>query len=835
MLSLQKLAYIDQLITNYSILEIRKQFCKEDISELIVNSEMKIMVDTAMVLVESTKAKNRNRVLKIATIIPQITIEEKYIFACRALLSKIKNYPTIKVIENDASKYYWEKTPVMERIREIYEKDSNSICVAGERYSISDIQANLYQMYEDYENISVSAPTSIGKSFLFTRLMINELIVNDKSLVYVVPTRALINQILTDTVEELKKLNLLEKYFVTSSSDTQKIDKHKKGIFVLTQERFYQLCNLGDIEIGMLIIDEAQNIMDESRGVLLEYSIKYAKRVWENIKLIFISPFVENPEILLEKFNIQKKSKGYCEEKTTVRQNIIKLEMEPRGYRVRFENEVIKNQLPIVRSNGTVSTIVSAYEKFNNGNNSIIYCNKPQMAINVCTEIMERGLLEKTEDEELLNFAEFIEQFINRYYLLAKFVRYGMAFHYGSLPAFIRIGIEELAAKGKFKILACTPTLLQGINIPAQNIYIYNPKKNNDLLSNLDFWNLAGRAGRMSYDLDGNVILIDNKGWDDIDEFDKKETFIKCATELDFEKSKIFSNIVENETYIPNKEMKKEMVVYLESGLIFDRISKSSNNVILEGLSDKQKQTVFDKISDVVENFEPPKELLIKLLGVPHKNIENLWTFFRKNDEKIEEYIIGHPMAKKTYIRNANKEFDILYDNMLTIINEYLMDGELYPTEPSKRRLSAISRIWMREIPLNQIIFYRFKQIKDEKAITKKVSDETKYINDNVRFRLVQSIYAYQEILKEYLKVSQKEQLIEKLVNIPMYLEIGACKDSTVELISMGLARELAVELVKCCNIDEKDIRNSLKHVNLELIPNQYAKKRIKEFIVNFA
>nr|WP_312576964.1 hypothetical protein [Sedimentibacter sp.] len=50
----------------------------------------------------------------------------------------------------------------------------------------------------------------------------------------------------------------------------------------------------------------------------------------------------------------------------------------------------------------------------------------------------------------------------------------------------------------------------------------------------------------------------------------------------------------------------------------------------------------------------------------------------------------------------------------------------------------------------------------------------------------------------------------------------------------MGLARELAIELVKKCRMDENDIKKSLKHADISLINNKYAQKRIKEFISKF-
>ncbi|MDK2965354.1 DEAD/DEAH box helicase [Lacrimispora sp.] len=832
MISLEELEKIDKLIHKYTVLEIQKTFLKKDIDNNIDNKEINFLLNIGMLLSKSAKDNNKNRVLKIATIIPIISNNESHLTSCRLLMSRLKNYPTVKVIEDNAQNYYLENTSFLDKIRELYEQQKNTISIYNKDYLISDIQYNLYELYKNHHDISISAPTSIGKSYLFTRLMINELLTIKKSLVYLVPTRALINQILNDVKKEFKNLEIQNKFFLTSSSDTQKIEPNKIGIFILTQERFYQLCNLGTIDIGTLIIDEAQNMMDNSRGVLLEYSIRYAKQVWENIKLIFISPFVNNPQIFLNKFSLSNNSKSYRESQTTVRQNIIKLQTAPRGYKILINNNVIPDSLLINRSGNISEKIFNVYKNFNNGNNSLIYCNRPDMAIKVCNEFYNSDLFQDSEDEDLINFAEFIEVYINKSYLLAKYVRKGIVFHYGKLPAFIRIGIEELASDGKFQVIACTPTLLQGVNIPAQNIYIFNPKKNNKQMTNLDFWNLAGRAGRMSYDLDGNVIIIDNNEWEDINKYDKKGALIKCATDLELEQSKIIKKIIENGNYIENNLIKKEEATYLQSAMIFDKISSTENEIPLDGLTEIEKEQVYGKISTVIQDFTPPKELLIKLLGVSYKNIEGLWDYFKGNDQHIENMIIGHPMARKSNSIPSINDFDESFEIMVRTINQYLCSNDLYTTEKSYKRFIGITKAWIREESLKNIIFYKFNDFTNSKIVTDKVSSEIDFLNSTVRFKLVQAVYSYQEILKAYLIQTNREILTEKIVNLPMYIELGACKDATIDLISLGLNRELSIELVKNCKIDEENFINSLRNADISTIHNHYAQKRIREFIL---
>src|SRR5690606_23147430 len=84
----------------------------------------------------------------------------------------------------------------------------------------------------------------------------------------------------------------------------------------------------------------------------------------------------------------------------------------------------------------------------------------------------------------------------------------GVAFHFGKLPQKIRSEIEKLFAKKKISNIFCTSTLLEGENLPAKNIFILSNAIGRSKFSEIDFWNLAGRAGRLTQELYGNIICV---------------------------------------------------------------------------------------------------------------------------------------------------------------------------------------------------------------------------------------------------------------------------------------------------------------------------------------
>lgn len=163
------------------------------------------------------------------------------------------------------------------------------------------------------------------------------------------------------------------------------------------------------------------------------------------------------------------------------------------------------------------------------------------------------------------------------------------------------------------------------------------------------------------------------------------------------------------------------------------------------------------------------------------------------------------------------------------------MDENLY-NEFDYIKLCFMSYSWIVENNLRFVLLYNIikndsqKELTSEK-ITKTIEKEVKYLNNNIRFKLVKGFYAYGEILKEYLKQTKREKLLKNIINIPMYLEIGACRKSTLELISLGMNREFAIEVINKYKIRENYIIEDLKKIDLNLIKNNYLKSKLSDFI----
>ena len=95
----------------------------------------------------------------------------------------------------------------------------------------------------------------------------------------------------------------------------------------------------------------------------------------------------------------------------------------------------------------------------------------------------------------------------------ATMITRGVAFHHAGLSDRMRTIIEDEFRKGRIKLLASTPTLAAGVNLPARRVVIstvnrYDPKYGyNRPISVLEYKQLCGRAGRPQYDTYGESIV----------------------------------------------------------------------------------------------------------------------------------------------------------------------------------------------------------------------------------------------------------------------------------------------------------------------------------------
>ncbi len=101
---------------------------------------------------------------------------------------------------------------------------------------------------------------------------------------------------------------------------------------------------------------------------------------------------------------------------------------------------------------------------------------------------------------------------------LAKCIKGGTAFHHSGLVSKQRHMIEEGFRNGAIRIICCTPTLAAGVDLPAFRAIIRDLKRfssqgeygygGSSWIPVLEYLQMCGRAGRPSFDEEGQAILF---------------------------------------------------------------------------------------------------------------------------------------------------------------------------------------------------------------------------------------------------------------------------------------------------------------------------------------
>ncbi|EAO5640022.1 DEAD/DEAH box helicase, partial [Salmonella enterica] len=143
-------------------------------------------------------------------------------------------------------------------------------------------------------------------------------------------------------------------------------------------------------------------------------------------------------------------------------------------------------------------------------------------------------------NQRIIELKSFLSNEIHPSYSLTRMLDNKVAFHHGGLLDVARMEIEDLYSEGILKNIVCTSTLLQGVNLPADRIIIISPKVGNYEMSQFEFLNLIGRAGRINTSLYGEIFCVDvvDEEWGEDKILNTKSKEIKSSVLDSIDKNK---------------------------------------------------------------------------------------------------------------------------------------------------------------------------------------------------------------------------------------------------------------------------------------------------------
>eukprot|EP00456_Euglypha_rotunda_P061412 TRINITY_DN5138_c0_g1_i13.p1 TRINITY_DN5138_c0_g1~~TRINITY_DN5138_c0_g1_i13.p1 ORF type:complete len:453 (-),score=57.92 TRINITY_DN5138_c0_g1_i13:11-1369(-) len=374
--------------------------------------------------------------------------------------------------------------------------------------------------------MSVSAPTSAGKSFILAHwiaaLMRESTIV---TVVYLVPTRALISQVERDLRDLFEKEGLDD--VAVSSLPIMKAESEvgeaviRRRVFVFTQERLHILLTAHpNLAARALIVDEAHKVGDRQRGVLLQDVIERICEANSELRVVFASPMTSNPGVLLADADKTLATSAFSSEDVTVVQNLFWVSQRPSKPKIwdvqlcTRDSSMKLGEIRLVAKPSNDSKRLSFIAHAIGGSTlgNIVYVNGAAEAEKIAGQLFDLlgADIEGEAASDLRALIDLTQHVVHKRFALATCLRRGVAFHYGNMPLLIREEIERLFSAGTIKFLVCTSTLIEGVNMACRNIFMRGPQKGRGRqLTTEDFWNLAGRAGRWGKEFQGNIFCID--------------------------------------------------------------------------------------------------------------------------------------------------------------------------------------------------------------------------------------------------------------------------------------------------------------------------------------
>ncbi len=401
--------------------------------------------------------------------------------------------------------------------------------------------------------VVVDLPTSGGKTTLaqFRILQaLNQFAQDNGWVAYVAPTRALVAQLLRRLRQDFGPLNIKVEQvsggIEIDSFEAELLDQ-QDGFHVLiaTPEKLNLIIRNGKVRhrpLALVVVDEAHNIEDQERGLRIELLLATIRQDCPGANYLLLMPFVPHSEMLARWLDPESgKSISLGSTAWQPNERIIGLyrvaELATRGprnskqWQLEFETlattpktihlrgrhragEACPLKLPIGKAKSLMTMTAAMATIFSRRGTSIAVGDSPTRAWAMARLAAENMEVPDRLSDEIKLVQGFLKAEVGDDFELVSLLRKRVAVHHAGLPDEARSLVEWLAEEGHLRVLCTTTTIAQGINFPVSSVFLSraeHPTQHGPIpMTPREFWNLAGRAGRVGQDSVGVVGLATN-------------------------------------------------------------------------------------------------------------------------------------------------------------------------------------------------------------------------------------------------------------------------------------------------------------------------------------
>lgn len=397
--------------------------------------------------------------------------------------------------------------------------------------------------------VVVSLPTSSGKTLIAQFRMLQALNqFEDRKgwVAYLAPSRALVNQVTRQLRRDFQPLGLV----VERVSPAMEVDGIEAGvlmasqdeaqfrILVATPEKFDLMLRQGwEEKIGrpltLVVVDEAHTIQDKERGLRLELLLATINRECRDAQFLLLTPFIKNAREVARWLGAQNSediSLGVDWQPNDRAIGIVSpvdagaITGRRRDYQLNFEtvhttrpsialdeafslgkDEALAASLSKAKDVGTLAAITAS--KLKERGPVIAMHSRPDYVWKLAEKLKSDRVAAPSEEVRFVQ--DYVKAELGAQFPLVDLLSHRIGVHHGGLPEEVRMLMEWLFEKGQLDVLAATTTIAQGVNFPVSGVVMAATQYPfGQTMPPEDFWNIAGRAGRVSQGQLGVVALV---------------------------------------------------------------------------------------------------------------------------------------------------------------------------------------------------------------------------------------------------------------------------------------------------------------------------------------
>ena len=382
----------------------------------------------------------------------------------------------------------------------------------------SQQQAMRENLFDPYRRaVLVQMPTSGGKTLLAKFSIVQSLALNpDSPVVYVVPTRALVNQVTRDLRRDLGPLNYAVEQTVPAfemDPSEETLLRQRPNVLVTTPEKLDLLVRVDHPctqDMSLLVLDEAHGLAESTRGARLELLLSTVRRDRPGARFLLLSPFLPNGDQLVDwlgggvglppiyvdwKPSSRVVALLTTDGRTPKRRLTLRTLDAAGNADIGADKRIDLGPVETKPTSIKATTALGVARLRSRGTTLVLTAGKAT-AISRALELAEEA--PAAGNNELLSSAiSLVDLELGVGNSLSNCLRQGVAYHHAGLSQETRIVIEGLLSNGLLHTICGTSTLAQGVNFPISQVFIETKRKGRDSqLTYADLWNVAGRAGR---------------------------------------------------------------------------------------------------------------------------------------------------------------------------------------------------------------------------------------------------------------------------------------------------------------------------------------------------